>query len=126
MINFVDVKDIQVQNVRADSNPNNQNKIRKSWVLALPEETQSIIKEKIKDSTARFAFYKSVDDDVNNKWVELMRKHYSEAVASGAKIILDTKTGGYRLENDYCVNADEQLVAAGQLIAEELVATFSA
>ncbi|WPJ21279.1 hypothetical protein ECFKMHLE_00229 [Klebsiella phage KP17] len=41
MINFVDVKDIQVKNVRADSNPNNQNRIRKSWVLALTEETKS-------------------------------------------------------------------------------------
>lgn len=125
MINFVDVKDIQVKNVRADSNPNNQNRIRKSWVLALTEETKQAIKDKIKDSEARFAFYKSIDDEVAEKWIELMRKHYNESIKAGAKIVTD-RHGGERLENDYCVDADEQLVAAGQIVAEELTATFAA
>lgn len=125
MINFVDVKDIQVKNVRADSNPNNQNRIRKSWVLALTYETQSRIKDKIKDSETRFAFYKSIDDEVAQKWIELMRKHYDDSIKSGAKIVTD-RIGGERLENDYCVNSDEHLVAAGQIVAEELTATFAA
>lgn len=126
MINFVvDVKDIQVKNVRSDSNPNNQNRIRKSWVLALTEETQALIKDKIKDSEARFAFYKSVDDEVSEKWLELMRKHYSDSIKSGAKIVTD-RHGGERLEDDFCVNTDEYLVAAGQIVAEELTATFAA
>ena len=39
MLNIVtDVKEIQPKNVRTDSNPNNQNKIRRAWVLMLPEE----------------------------------------------------------------------------------------
>ena len=33
--------------------------------------------------------------------------------------------GGERLEDDYCVDADEQLVIAGRFVAEEVIAEFS-
>ncbi|MGZ7230821.1 RNA polymerase-binding protein RpbA, partial [Streptococcus pyogenes] len=76
MLNIVtDVKEIQPKNVRTDSNPNNQNKIRRAWVLMLPEEIKEAIKRKLPDAEVRFAYYSSVDNSVSEKWIEIMRKH---------------------------------------------------
>ena len=124
MINFIDKNDIQVKNVRDASNPNNDNKIRKSWVLATTDETKAVIKSKIKDAEARWAFYKSIDDQVSEEWVNLMKKHTSESIKSGSSMIFD-KIGGQRLEDQYCIDADEQLIVAGQNVAEELAETFT-
>lgn len=123
-MNILTAKDIQVKNVRTDSNPNNQNKIRKSWLLVLDEATKDAIKAKIKTPEARWAYYEALDSDVSNKWVELMRKHFNDSIKAGAKIIPD-RFGPDRLEDDYCVDADEQLVIAGQLVAEEVISEFS-
>lgn len=122
---MITAKEIQVQNVRADSNPNNDNKIRKAWVLQTPELIQEKIKSKYKTQEVRFAFYDAVDDSVSSKWVEIMRKHFTDSVAAGAKII-QTETGGERLEDAYCVNADEQLVEAAALVVAEIIEDLAA
>lgn len=120
MLNIITTKDIQVSKVRADSNPNNDNKIRKAWVLQLPEFVQVKIKEKFKFQEVRFAFYHGVDDTVSEKWVEIMRKHYNDSVAQGAKIVLD-RSGAERLEDAYCVDADEQLIEAATSVVFEIL-----
>ncbi|QQG32198.1 RNA polymerase-binding protein [Citrobacter phage CkP1] len=122
-LNFVDVKDIQPKNVRTDSNPNNQNKIRRAWVLMLPEEIKEAIKRKLPDAEVRFAYYASVDNSVSEKWIENMKAHHDRSIKSGAKIILD-RVGGERLEDDFCVNADTHLVNAAEVVAEEIYTSF--
>ncbi|AHJ86900.1 RNA polymerase binding protein [Salmonella phage STP4-a] len=120
-LNFaIDTKDIQPKNVRTDSNPNNQNKIRRAWVLAMGEQGAELIRKRIPIAEARHAYYQSIDRAVNDKWIELMRKHYNESVSAGAKFVLD-RIGGERLEDDFCVNADEQLISAALLVSEEVI-----
>ncbi|ATN93018.1 RNA polymerase binding protein [Salmonella phage Melville] len=120
-LNFaIDTKDIQPKNVRTDSNPNNQNKIRRVWVLAMGEQGAELIRKRIPIAEARRAYYQSIDRSVNDKWIELMRKHYNESVSAGAKFVLD-RIGGERLEDDFCVNADEQLISAALLVSEEVI-----
>lgn len=125
MLNIVtDVKEIQPKNVRTDSNPNNQNKIRLAWVLMLPEEIKEAIKRKLPDAEVRFAYYSSVDNSVSEKWIEIMRKHYDRSIKAGAKVILD-KVGGERLEDEFCTNADEQLLVAAEIVAQEVYDSFA-
>lgn len=119
----VDVKDIQPKHVRCDSNPNNQNRVRRAWVLSLSENAMEIIQEKIKSAPARHAYYEAIDREVGEKWIELMRKHTAEALASGAQLVL-TRCGE-RLEDGYCGNADERLITAAQLVAETVAADFN-
>lgn len=121
----ITVKDIQVQNVRADSNPNNDNKIRKSWVLQTPELIQEKIKQKYKSQEVRFAFYSAVDDAVSQKWIEIMRNHFKDSVEAGAKIVID-RTGAERLENDFCVDADAQLIDAAAVVVAEIIEDLAA
>lgn len=121
----INAKDIQVVNVRADSNPNNDNKIRKSWVMQTPELVQNKIKEKYKSQEARFAFYSAVDDAVSQKWIQIMRNHFNDSVANGAKIVL-TRSGAERLEDDYCVDADEQLIEAAAVVVAEIIEDLAA
>lgn len=123
-LNFVEVKDIQPKNVRCDSNPNNQNKIRRAWVSMLPEEIKAAIQTRLPEQEVRFAYYGSIDNDVSSKWIEIMRRHYSQSIKNGAKVVLD-KIGGDRLENDFCVNADEHLLLAAEVVAQEVVDAFS-
>lgn len=125
MLNFVDVKDIQPKHVRCDSNPNNQNKVRRAWVSMLPEHTKEAIMKKLPVAEVRFAYYKSVDDEVVEKWIAIMKKHYNSSVKSGAKVILD-KIGGDRLEDAFCVDSNEHLLLAAESVAYEIVETFSA
>ncbi|QOI66533.1 RNA polymerase binding protein [Erwinia phage FBB1] len=122
---MITVKDIQVVNVRADSNPNNDNKIRKAWVLQTPELVQEKIKAKYKSQEVRFAFYDAVDSAVSDKWVEIMRRHYNDSLAAGAKLVLD-KAGAERLENDFCVDADEQLIEAASIVVAEVIEDLAA
>lgn len=107
-------KDIQVKNVRTDSNPNNQNRVRKAWVLHCDEtsakQLQSLPQE------IKFMLYEVIDDEVNDKWLEIMREHTRASLEAGAKFILDLKAGGERLEDEYCVNSDDQLVQAGEIV----------
>lgn len=122
-LNFVEVKDIQPKNVRCDSNPNNQNKIRRAWVAHLPEEIKTAIQTRLPEQEVRFAYYGSIDDAVSSKWIEIMRRHYEQSIKAGAKVILD-KVGGERLENEFCKSADEQLILAAEFVAQEVVDAF--
>ena len=124
MINLVTVKDIQPKNVRCDSNPNNQNKVRRAWVSMLPEHTQEAIKKKLPVAEVRFAYYKSIDDSVVEKWIAIMQKHYNDSVKAGAKIVLD-RTSGERLEDAYCVDSNEHLIQAAEFVAYEIVEQFA-
>lgn len=123
MLNVVTVKDIQPKNVRTDSNPNNQNKVRRAWVSMLPETTIAAIKSKLKDPEVRWAYYASTDHAVTEVWIELMRGHYEASIQAGAKVVLD-KVGGERLEDDFCVDADEHLIQAAERIAYDIVESF--
>ena len=121
----ITVKDIQVQNVRADSNPNNDNKIRKSWVLQTSELLQEKIKAKYKSQEVRFAFYDAVDSAVSDKWLEIMRRHYTDSLAKGAKLVI-TRAGAERLEDNYCVDSDEQLIEAAAIVVAEIIEDLAA
>lgn len=122
---MITAKDLQPQNVRQDSNPGNDNKIRKAWVLQTSEDLQARIKLKYKSQEARFALYAAIDDAVSDKWIELMRKHVSDSVANGAKIV-GYALGAERLEDAYCMNADDHLVEAGALVVAELITDIAA
>lgn len=113
-------KDIQPKNVRTDSNPNNDNKIRKAWLLQLPESTKAKIKTKLKTSEVRWSYYDAIDTSVNDKWIEIMRKHFADSIAAGAKLVVD-KAGAERLEDAYCVDTDEQLIEAAFIIVNEII-----
>lgn len=125
MINYaIEVKDIQPKNVRTDSNPHIQNKIRRAWVTALGEHGSKLIKARFPIAEVRHAYYAGIDNSVNEKWTEIMRKHKEESIKAGAKIVLD-RIGGERLEDKFCVDADKQLISAATLVAEEVIAEIS-
>jgi hypothetical protein len=120
----IEVKDIQPKNVRTDSNPNNQNKVRRAWVLALGEEGAELIRKRFPVAEVRHAYYSAIDNSVTEKWVAIMKKHYDDSIKAGAKLVLD-RVGGDRLEDEFCVNADEQLISAALLVAEEVIAEIT-
>lgn len=115
--NGVTVKDIQVKTIRTDSNPHNQNRIRKSWVLNI--DTNSARRLQSLPQETKFMLYGIIDNDVSDKWVEIMRRHYNDSLAAGAKLVID-RDGSERLEDDYCVDFDEQLLEAGAIVASQI------
>ncbi|ARW57475.1 RNA polymerase binding [Serratia phage CHI14] len=120
----ITVKDIQPKNVRTDSNPNNDNKIRRSWVLQMPEEIQARIKDKLKVAEVRWAYYAGIDEAVSTKWVEIMRKYYEDSIAAGAKLVADPY-GPDRLEDEFCVDADEHLIEAAFIVVNEVISEMA-
>lgn len=112
-------KDLAPKNVRTDMNPNNDNKIRRSWVLHAP----TTVKNKLAkvDQELRFELYSIIDRDVSDKWIELMRKHTAKSIEAGAKIVMDKTDCLDRLEDQYCVDSDEHLLQAGEQVAMSLV-----
>lgn len=110
----VTARDIAPKNVRTDSNPNNQNKIRRAWVLHC-DETSAKRLQSLPQET-KFMLYSIIDDEVSDKWLEIMREHVANAIASGAKFVVDP-VGADRLEDDYCVDADNQLIEAAEIVA---------
>lgn len=118
------VKDIQPKNVRCDSNPNNQNKIRRAWVSALSENAMGIIQERIKSAPARHAYYEAIDNEVSKKWIEIMKNSVARSISQGAKFVLDP-SGGTRLEDEFCKNTDEHLIAAALIVAETVAEDFN-
>lgn len=115
--NGVTVKDIQVKTIRTDSNPHNQNRIRKSWVLNI--DTDSARRLQSLPQETKFMLYSIIDNDVSDKWIEIMRKHFKDSLAAGAKLVID-RDGSERLEDEYCVDPDEQLLEAGSIIASKI------
>lgn len=109
--------DIAPKNVRTDSNPNNKNKIRKAWVLHTPEDVAKKLRSLPQE--VKFALYEAIDDEVSDKWIELMKAHKEKSIEAGAKIVVD-RWGGERLQSEYCVNSDDQLVEAGEIIGSRL------
>lgn len=109
--------DLKVTSIRTDANPHNRNRVRKAWVLhcddASAKKLQSLPQE------TRFMIYGFIDNDVSDMWIHLMRKHYKDSIEAGGKIVLD-KDGSERLEDFYCVDADEQLIAAGEIVASKI------
>ena len=54
-----------------------------------------------------------------------MRNHYKDSIANGAKLVL-TKAGAERLEDDYCVDPDTQLIDAAAIIVAEVIEDLAA
>lgn len=115
----VTARDIQPKNIRCDSNPNNQNKIRRAWVLHCDEASATRLQSLPQE--IKFMLYEVIDTDVSDKWVEIMKKHTADSVAAGAKFVMDA-IGADRLEDEYCVDADEQLLQAAEIIASQIPA----
>lgn len=113
----ITARDIQPKNVRTDSNPNNQNKIRRAWVLHCDADSATRLQSLPQET--KFMLYEAIDDEVNEKWLEIMRKHIADSVAAGAKFVIDP-VGADRLEDEYCVDADEQLIQAAEIIAASI------
>ncbi|UPW39339.1 RNA polymerase binding protein [Escherichia phage vB_EcoM_ESCO47] len=109
--------DLKVTSIRTDANPHNRNRVRKAWVLHCDDvsakKLQSLPQE------IKFMLYGFIDNDVSDKWIELMRKHRENAIAAGGKMILD-KDGSERLEDFYCVDSNDQLIAAGEIVAAKI------
>lgn len=110
-------RDIQPKNVRTDSNPNNQNKTRRAWVLHCDVESATRLQSLPQET--KFMLYEAIDEEVSEKWLEIMRKHIADSVAAGAKFVMDP-VGADRLEDEYCVDADDQLLQAGEIIAASI------
>lgn len=115
--NGVTTKDIQVKTIRTDANPHNQNRIRKAWVLHADDVSARRLQSLPQET--KFMLYNVIDTDVSDKWVEIMRRHYNDSLAAGAKLVID-RDGSERLEDAYCVDFDEQLLMAGDIIASQL------
>lgn len=110
-------RDIQPKNIRTDSNPNNQNKTRRAWVLHCDAESATRLQSLPQET--KFMLYEAIDEEVSEKWLEIMRKHIADSVAAGAKFVMDP-VGADRLEDEYCVDADDQLLQAGEIIAASI------
>ena len=92
------------------------NKIRKAWVLQMPESEKA--KLKAIAQPARFELYKHIDDQVNKEWVTMMRKHYETSIAKGAKLIRGTTI----LEKSYQIDTEELLIEAAGIVVTRLIA----
>lgn len=113
-------KDIQPQNVRSESNPNNDNKIRRAWVMLMPDKIKRDIKARFPESTNRYNLYSDIDLAVSQEWIKLMRDYYQESVSNGAKIVQD-RNGNDRLEDSYCNKADDKLIQAAHNVVQYII-----
>jgi hypothetical protein len=114
----VTVKDIQVKTIRTDSNPHNQNRVRKAWVLHCDENSAKRLQSLPQET--KFMLYNIIDTDVSDRWIELMKTHAKMAIRE-AGLVLDND-GTERLADEYCMDADEQLLVAAQEVAESIPA----
>lgn len=114
----ITAQDIQPTATRSATNPGNDNKVRKAWVLQSPIALENYLKKFPQET--RFELYKDIDDSVSCKWVEIMRKHNT----SNAEHQITTPDGTTRLSDEYCVNADEQLIFAAYIVVNELVELY--
>lgn len=113
----VTARDIQPKNVRTDSNPNNQNKIRRAWVLHCDADSATRLKSLPQET--KFMLYDAIDEEVNEEWLKIIRAHIRTSIENGAKFVIDP-VGADRLEDDYCVDADDQLVEAAEIVAARI------
>lgn len=91
------------------------NRIRKSWVLQMPASVT--VQLKAIERNARFEMYRLLDNTVNRKWIELMKKHHEDSIAKGAKLVNGTNV----LEKAYQIDTDELLIEAGRIVVGELL-----
>lgn len=110
-------RDIQPKNVRCDMNPNNQNKVRRSWVLHCDADSATRLQSLPQET--KFMMYDVLDEETNDLWLKIMRDHIQASVDAGANFVMDP-VGADRLEDEYCVNADDQLVEAGDIIGARI------
>ncbi|AHY25020.1 RNA polymerase binding [Pectobacterium bacteriophage PM2] len=106
--------DIQPKNVRTDSNPNNDNKVRRAWVLHCDKDSARKLQSLPQET--KFMLYGIIDDDVSDLWIETMRKHIAKSIEAGAKLV-DDKIGPDRLEDSYCHESDSHLLQAAEIVA---------
>ncbi len=92
------------------------NKIRKAWVLQMPESEKA--KMKVIPQQARFELYAHIDDMVQKEWIAAMRKHYNDSIANGAKTIHGTDI----LEKSYQIDTDDLLIDAASVVVTRLIA----
>lgn len=107
-------KDIQPKNIRCDMNPNNQNKVRRAWVLHCDADSATRLQSLPQET--KFMLYGAIDEEVNEKWLKIMRDHIQASVDAGANFVMDP-IGADRLEDEYCVNSDDHLLEAADIIA---------
>ena len=92
------------------------NKIRKAWVLQMPESEKA--KMKVIPQHPRFELYAHIDDMVQKEWIAAMRKHYNDSIANGAKTIHGTDI----LEKSYQIDTDDLLIDAASVVVTRLIA----
>ncbi|CAH6634779.1 RNA polymerase binding protein [Escherichia phage vB_Eco_SAP] len=92
------------------------NKIRKAWVLQMPESEKA--KMKVIPQQTRFELYAHIDDMVQKEWIAAMRKYYDDSIAKGAKTI----RGKDILEKGYQIDTDELLIEAASVVVTRLIA----
>lgn len=92
------------------------NKIRKAWVLQMPESEKA--KMKVIPQQARFELYAHIDDMAQKEWIAAMRKYYDDSIAKGAKTI----RGKDILEKGYQIDTDELLIEAASVVVTRLIA----
>lgn len=107
-------QDIQPKNVRAITNPNNDNKIRRAWVMQTPDSIAEQFKKLPQE--VKFELYQSIDKEISDEWIRLMKEY----VNSNSEHFITDKSGAERLADHLCVNADDQLIVA----ALNIVKTF--
>lgn len=92
------------------------NKIRKSWVLQMPESEKA--KMRVIPQAARFELYAHIDDMVQKEWIAAMRKYYKDSIDKGAKTIRGTNI----LEKGFQINTEELLIDAASQVITRLMA----
>lgn len=118
----ISVEDIQ-PSIKSEYRTNMDVKIRKAWVAIMPEE----IKEKIKDilrnadSETKDAYYKGIDDEVSDTWLEMMRtyaeNHKNSMVKAG--------NGDLRLSDEHCNKTDEIIIVAAEKVVNGIIQNMS-
>lgn len=104
MIKIVTVNDIKTTNESTD------NKVRKSWVLAIPDD----YKQRLQSfpGQVKMQFYRDFDKQIHELWVKKLAEANQAAKDAGAKLV--GKDGLKHFEETYCVNPDEVLIEAAK------------
>ena len=108
----IEVSDIQPTNVRSETGFSNDVKIRHAWVKQLPDDLEELLKSKLQlaDQYTKFSFYQSIDNEVSDKWLEMMRA----TVEANRDSMVKSESGELRLPDNLCGKADETLLLAAQ------------
>lgn len=110
---FKSVSANQIQTRHSDGS-SADNRVRKSWVLQMPDEVKN--KFKHLPGQVKQQLYKSFDDEVKEIWVKMMNVENQTAIDNNASV---KKIDGEKVFVDTNVDTDNLLLIAAQQFIED-------